>query len=47
VTDMMELSDNEIFGPVAPLYKFKTEEEVIKMANDTIVVKSEPFHQQF
>ncbi|MCZ6694851.1 MAG: NAD-dependent succinate-semialdehyde dehydrogenase [Bacteroidetes bacterium] len=35
VTNMMKLSDNEIFGPVAPLYKFKTEEEVIKMANDT------------
>ena len=32
--DMMCFSE-EIFGPVAPLYKFSTEEEVIKLANDT------------
>lgn len=25
----------EVFGPVAPLLKFKTEEEAIRMANDT------------
>jgi len=32
--DMMVFTE-EIFGPVAPVFKFKTEEEVIKMANDT------------
>ena len=31
----MQLFDVEIFGPIAPVFKFKTEEEVIAMANDT------------
>jgi succinate-semialdehyde dehydrogenase/glutarate-semialdehyde dehydrogenase len=31
----MEIFSEEIFGPVAPLYKFETEEEAIKLANDT------------
>ncbi|WP_444932112.1 NAD-dependent succinate-semialdehyde dehydrogenase [Microbulbifer sp. SSSA002] len=35
VTDKMNLFKEEIFGPVAPLYQFSTEEEVIQMANDT------------
>ncbi|GBF28526.1 3-sulfolactaldehyde dehydrogenase [bacterium MnTg03] len=35
VTDDMRVFREEIFGPVAPLFKFKTEEEAIKMANDT------------
>lgn len=34
-TDMMVFRE-ETFGPVAPLFKFDTEEEVIAMANDTI-----------
>ncbi|SDJ83318.1 NAD-dependent succinate-semialdehyde dehydrogenase [Microbulbifer yueqingensis] len=34
-TDEMKLFKEEIFGPVAPLYKFSTEEEAIRMANDT------------
>ena len=33
-SDMM-LANEEIFGPVAPVFRFSTEEEVLKMANDT------------
>ncbi len=33
----MRVFREEIFGPVAPLFKFKTEEEAIAMANDTEV----------
>ena len=32
----MIVSTNETFGPVAPLYRFKDEDDVIKQANDTI-----------
>jgi succinate-semialdehyde dehydrogenase/glutarate-semialdehyde dehydrogenase len=35
VTDDMRVFREEIFGPIAPLFKFKTEEEAITMANDT------------
>ena len=35
VTDKMRLFREETFGPVAPLIAFETEEEVIRMANDT------------
>ncbi|MEN9866159.1 MAG: NADP-dependent succinate-semialdehyde dehydrogenase [Pseudomonadota bacterium] len=35
VTPDMRMAKEEIFGPVAPLFRFKTEEEVIAMANDT------------
>jgi len=31
----MRLFNEEIFGPVAPLFKFDTEEDAIQMANDT------------
>ena len=31
----MRVFSEEIFGPVAPLFKFETEEEVVQMANDT------------
>ena len=31
----MSVFSNEIFGPVAPVFKFDTEEEVIALANDT------------
>lgn len=34
VTDEMIIAKEETFGPVIPLLKFKTEEEVIKRAND-------------
>jgi succinate-semialdehyde dehydrogenase/glutarate-semialdehyde dehydrogenase len=35
VTPAMKVTREETFGPVAPLFRFKTEEEAIKMANDT------------
>ncbi len=35
VTDDMRVFREEIFGPIAPLLKFSTEEEAIAMANDT------------
>ena len=35
VTRDMEIFDVEIFGPVAPLFRFETEEEAIQLANDT------------
>jgi succinate-semialdehyde dehydrogenase/glutarate-semialdehyde dehydrogenase len=35
VTSQMAVAREETFGPVAPLFRFKTEEEVIKLANDT------------
>jgi succinate-semialdehyde dehydrogenase / glutarate-semialdehyde dehydrogenase len=31
----MMVAKEEIFGPVAPLFKFSTEEEAVEMANDT------------
>ncbi|GAB3379709.1 NAD-dependent succinate-semialdehyde dehydrogenase [Massilia agri] len=33
VTPAMRLSNEETFGPVAPLFRFRTEEEVIELAN--------------
>ncbi|MBU0726102.1 MAG: NADP-dependent succinate-semialdehyde dehydrogenase [Alphaproteobacteria bacterium] len=35
VTTDMKITREETFGPVAPLFRFKTEEEAIQMANDT------------
>ena len=35
VTSQMMLSREETFGPVAPLFKFRTEEDAIAQANDT------------
>jgi succinate-semialdehyde dehydrogenase/glutarate-semialdehyde dehydrogenase len=34
-TPKMLVSREETFGPVAPLFKFSTEEEAVRMANDT------------
>jgi succinate-semialdehyde dehydrogenase / glutarate-semialdehyde dehydrogenase len=36
VTNDMKVATEETFGPVAPLFKFETEEEVIQLANNTI-----------
>lgn len=35
VTTDMKVSKEETFGPVAPLFRFKTEADAIRMANDT------------
>ena len=35
VTPDMKVAGEETFGPVAPLFRFETEEEAIRMANDT------------
>ncbi|MFC0131089.1 succinate-semialdehyde dehydrogenase I [Massilia eurypsychrophila] len=35
VTTNMQVATEETFGPLAPLFRFKTEDEVIAMANDT------------
>ena len=35
VNDGMRVFSEEIFGPVAPIFRFKTEEEAIRIANDT------------
>ena len=35
VTTEMKVAREETFGPVAPLFRFETEEEAIRMANDT------------
>jgi len=35
VTTDMVITKEETFGPVAPLYRFKSDAEAIKMANDT------------
>jgi len=35
VTPNMRIANEETFGPVAPLFRFKTEEEAIALANDT------------
>jgi len=36
-TPAMALAQEEIFGPVAPLFRFETEEEAVALANDTSV----------
>ncbi|MFM2355863.1 MAG: hypothetical protein RLZZ528_1599 [Pseudomonadota bacterium] len=36
VTPDMKVSTEETFGPLAPLYRFETEDEVVALANDTI-----------
>ncbi|TKW68646.1 MAG: NAD-dependent succinate-semialdehyde dehydrogenase [Paracoccus denitrificans] len=36
VTDSMKVATEETFGPLAPLFRFETEEEAIEKANNTI-----------
>jgi succinate-semialdehyde dehydrogenase/glutarate-semialdehyde dehydrogenase len=36
VTQNMAVATDETFGPLAPLFKFENEDDVIAMANDTI-----------
>ena len=36
VTDAMKVASEETFGPLAPLFRFDSEDEVIARANDTI-----------
>lgn len=35
VTTDMKVTHEETFGPIAPLFRFKSEDEVVEMANDT------------
>ncbi|MBC8824768.1 aldehyde dehydrogenase family protein, partial [Escherichia coli] len=35
VTPAMKVAKEETFGPLAPLFKFSSDEEVIGLANDT------------
>jgi len=35
VTQKMKVAKEETFGPLAPIFRFKTEKEVLKYANDT------------
>ncbi len=35
VTTQMKMAREETFGPVAPLFRFETEEEAVRLANDT------------
>lgn len=46
VTPDMRLSNEEIFGPVAPLIKFESEEQLITMANDTNVGLASYFYSR-
>ncbi|MCB5162387.1 NAD-dependent succinate-semialdehyde dehydrogenase [Marinomonas algarum] len=46
VTEDMAIFSNEIFGPVAPLFKFSTEEEAVAMANNTPFGLASYFYSQ-
>ena len=45
-TSDMAFATEEIFGPVAAIYKFATDEEAIRMANDTIYGLASYFYSQ-
>ena len=42
----MSFSEDEIFGPLAPLYKFTSDEEAIEIANDTIYGLASYFYSE-
>ncbi|KJE93696.1 NAD-dependent aldehyde dehydrogenase [Capsaspora owczarzaki ATCC 30864] len=44
--DQMLCAHEETFGPLAPLFRFKTEEEVIRLANNTSVGLAAYFYAQ-
>ncbi|MGB2063596.1 MAG: NAD-dependent succinate-semialdehyde dehydrogenase [Marinomonas gallaica] len=46
VTDDMDVFSTEIFGPVAALYRFKTEDEAIERANNTPFGLASYFYSQ-
>ncbi len=46
ITPDMDIATQEIFGPIAPVFVFKTEEEVIQHANDTIYGLAAYFYTQ-
>ena len=45
-SDEMLFSTEEIFGPVAPIYKFSTDEHAIHMANDTVYGLASYFYSE-
>ena len=46
LSDDMIFSKEEIFGPVAAIYKFSTDQQAIQMANDTIYGLASYFYSQ-
>ena len=46
VNQQMRLATEEIFGPVAPVFKFETEEEVLELANKTEFGLASYFYSQ-
>ena len=46
VTHDMDITNQEIFGPIAPVIKFESDQELIEMANDTIYGLAAYFYSQ-
>ncbi len=46
VTTSMDIAQAEIFGPIAPVIRFETEQELIEMANDTCYGLASYFYSQ-
>ncbi|MDO6707058.1 NAD-dependent succinate-semialdehyde dehydrogenase [Photobacterium sp. 1_MG-2023] len=46
VTHDMDIVQEEIFGPIAPVIRFSSDEELIQMANDTIYGLASYFYSQ-